>query len=49
MEFEGYCVKQKKKTKAIEAQEVIMKNGRKALKGKCSECSTVMFKILGNK
>lgn len=49
MEFEGYCVKQKKRTKAINGVEVVMKNGRKALKGVCSECGTVMFKILGTK
>jgi hypothetical protein len=24
-----------------------MKNGRKAIKGKCPTCGTVMFKILG--
>jgi hypothetical protein len=26
-----------------------MKNGRKAIKGKCPTCGTVMFKILGSK
>jgi hypothetical protein len=26
-----------------------MKNGRKAIKGKCPSCGTVMFKILGGK
>jgi ribosomal protein S27E len=26
-----------------------MKNGRKAIKGKCPTCGTVMFKILGGK
>jgi uncharacterized Zn finger protein (UPF0148 family) len=26
-----------------------MKNGRKAIKGKCPACGTVMFKILGGK
>jgi len=29
--------------------EVTMKNGRKAIKGKCPTCGTVMFKILGGK
>jgi hypothetical protein len=47
VEFVGYCVKLKKKTKAINAVEVVMKNGRRALKGVCSEDGTVMFKILG--
>jgi uncharacterized Zn finger protein (UPF0148 family) len=27
--------------------EETMKNGRKAIKGKCPTCGTVMFKILG--
>jgi len=26
-----------------------MKNGRKAIKGKCPTCGTVMFKIMGGK
>jgi len=29
--------------------EEVMKNGRKAIKGKCPVCGTVMFKILGGK
>jgi len=32
-----------------DAEETTMKNGRNALKGKCTECGTGMFKILGNK
>jgi ribosomal protein S27E len=27
----------------------LMKNGRKAIKGKCPTCGVVMFKILGGK
>ncbi len=27
--------------------EEVMKNGRRAIKGKCPTCGTVMFKILG--
>lgn len=30
-----------------DAGEVTMANGRKAMKGKCPECGTGMFKILG--
>ena len=33
----------------MEAVEETMKNGRKAIKGKCPTCGTVMFKILGGK
>ena len=46
---EGYCVKCKAKIEIVNAVEEIMKNGRKAIKGKCPTCGTVMFKILGGK
>lgn len=44
---EGYCVKCKAKKEIVDAVEEIMKNGRRAIKGKCPTCGTVMFKILG--
>ena len=46
---EGYCVKCKAKKDIVDAVEETMKNGRKAIKGKCPTCGTVMFKILGGK
>jgi len=46
---EGYCVKCKAKKEIVGAVEETMKNGRKAIKGKCHTCGTVMFKILGGK
>jgi hypothetical protein len=46
---EGYCVKCKAKKEISNAVEEVMKNGRKAIKGKCPTCGTVMFKILGGK
>jgi uncharacterized Zn finger protein (UPF0148 family) len=46
---EGYCVKCKAKKEIMAAVEETMKNGRKAIKGKCPACGTVMFKILGGK
>ncbi len=46
---EGYCVKCKAKKEIVDATEEVMKNGRKAIKGKCPTCGTVMFKILGGK
>ena len=46
---EGYCVKCKAKKPISDAVEEIMKNGRKAIKGRCPTCGTVMFKILGGK
>ena len=44
---EGYCVKCKAKKEIVDGVEEVMKNGRKAIKGKCPTCGTVMFKILG--
>ncbi len=44
---EGYCVKCKAKKEMQEAKEVTMKNGRKAMKGKCPVCSTGMYRIMG--
>jgi len=44
---EGYCVKCKAKREIQGASEVTLKNGRRALKGKCPSCGTGMFKIIG--
>ncbi len=46
---EGYCVKCKAKKEIADAVEETMKNGRKAIKGRCPSCGVVMFKILGGK
>lgn len=46
---EGYCVKCKAKKPIVDGVEETMKNGRKAVKGKCPTCGAVMFKILGGK
>ena len=46
---EGYCVKCKAKKEIVDGVEEVMKNGRRAIKGKCPTCGTVMFKILGGK
>ena len=50
---EAYCVKCKAKREIKDAKEVAMKgkggSERRALKGSCPECSTTMFRILGNK
>ncbi|MGH8022091.1 MAG: DUF5679 domain-containing protein, partial [Limisphaerales bacterium] len=40
-------VKCKAKKEIANGVEETMKNGRKAIKGKCPTCGTVMFKILG--
>lgn len=46
--MDGYCVKCKKKQEMEDAKEVTLKNGKKAMKGKCPVCGTGMFKITGN-
>ena len=43
----AYCVKCKAKKEVTNPEQVTMKNGRKAMKGKCSKCTTGMYKILG--
>ncbi|MEP7162411.1 MAG: DUF5679 domain-containing protein [Candidatus Moraniibacteriota bacterium] len=43
----GHCMKCKEKREMKDTEEVVMKNGRKAMKGICSMCGTKMFKILG--
>jgi hypothetical protein len=45
--MEGYYMKCKAKKEMKDAKETTMKNGRKAIKGKCSACGTGMFKIMG--
>jgi uncharacterized protein DUF5679 len=42
----GYCVKCRAKRDMVETNEVTMKNGKKAMKGKCGTCGTGIFKIL---
>jgi len=45
----GYCVKCKAKSEMKDAKQVKMKNGRPAMKGKCTKCGTGMYKILPKK
>ena len=45
----GYCVKCRAKREMVDAAKVTMKNGRPAMKGKCSTCGTGMYKILSSK
>ena len=42
----GYCVKCKEKREMKDAQKVVMKNKREAMKGKCPVCGTGMFRIM---
>lgn len=45
----GYCVKCKSMKEMKDEQKVTMKNKRLAAKGKCPDCGTGMYKILGKK
>ena len=42
---EGYCVKCKETRVMLDPYQITMKNGRPAVKGKCTVCSATMFKI----
>ena len=44
----GYCVKCRKVHEISDAKEVTLKNGRKALKGKCEQTGVGMFKFIKN-
>lgn len=49
MAEKGYCVKCKSSKEMKDEQKVTMKNGRAAAKGKCPDCGTGMYRILGKK
>jgi len=42
----GYCMKCKSKQELKDASEVTMKNGRKAMRGACAVCGSVVYRIL---
>jgi hypothetical protein len=42
-------MKCKKQVEIKDGQEVVMKNGMKAIKGACPACDTKVFRILGKK
>ncbi|MFW5997080.1 MAG: DUF5679 domain-containing protein [Verrucomicrobiota bacterium] len=46
MAEQAYCVKCRKKVDIDKGEKVTMKNGRPAMKGKCSVCGTGVYKIL---
>lgn len=43
----AYCVKEKKNREIDSPKEVTFKNGRHAVRGKCSSCGTTLFRITG--
>jgi hypothetical protein len=44
---EAYCVKDKEKVEVQNPEQIIMKNGKPALKGTCPKCGTKVFRIGG--
>ena len=40
-----YCFKCRGKTDTLEAQEVVLKNGRPAVTGRCAVCGTTKFRM----
>lgn len=40
-----YCVKCRQKRDAVDVENVTMKNGKAAAKGRCGVCNTGMYKI----
>ena len=43
------CMKEKKEVEMQDGKEITMKNGMKAMKGKCPNCGTTVFRITGKK
>ncbi len=43
----GQCMRCKEKREMKDIEEVTMKTGMKAAKGKCTQCDCGMYKILG--
>ncbi len=45
--MEAYCVKCKETREIQDPEEVTLKNGRRAVQGKCGVCGTKLFRMLG--
>jgi len=45
--MEARCMKCRKQVEIKDPQDVIMKNGMKAVKGVCPVCGTKVFRIVG--
>lgn len=46
-DYQGYCVKDRKKVKIANGKVVTWKNGRRAYVGKCPDCGTTVARVLG--
>ncbi|KKU92496.1 MAG: hypothetical protein UY21_C0001G0119 [Microgenomates group bacterium GW2011_GWA1_48_10] len=47
MDYQGYCVKDRKKVTIKDGKIVTWKNGRRAYVGKCPDCGTTVARVLG--
>ncbi len=45
----GFCVKCRKKVDLKSPEEVTLKNGRKAIRGKCPNCGTTVYVFVSSK
>ena len=45
----GYCVKEKAQKPIKDPEEVILKNGKHAIRGVCASCGTKMMKFVSAK
>ena len=43
--MEAYCLRCRARREITEAEQVTLKNGRPATRGKCAECSGTVFRI----
>jgi len=43
----GFCLKCRQPKEIKNEENITMKNGLKAVKGKCPDCGTKVFRILG--
>lgn len=43
--MEAYCLKCRTKREMQNAQQVTMKNGKPATRGRCPQCGTQMYRI----
>ncbi len=46
---QGFCVKCRRKVEIKNPKEVTLKNGRKAIKGKCPRCGTTVYVFVPSK
>lgn len=44
---QGRCMKCKENVEIKNGEEIVMKNGMKAVKGECPKCGTKVFRIIG--